>query len=388
MKTSTRCVHAGEKRKKAGDAVATPIAQTATFSFANTREVRDLFEGKVERAEYGRYGNPTTDVVERKLADLDGAETACLFASGMAAVTATLLALARAGDHVVYFDDCYRRTRQLLGGVLARFGVAASGVPAGDVEAMRLALRSETRVVLSESPTNPFLRVLDLPAAAQALAGSRARLVIDATFATPVNQQPLAQGAHLVIHSATKYLAGHNDVLAGVVCGPAGLVSLVRDVRSVTGAILDPHAAYLLLRGLKTLALRVGAQNVAGLAVARWLEGHPKVVRVHYPGLASHPDHATAARLMTGFGGVVSFEMKEGGDAAARLLDRLGIARIAPSFGGVESLVEQPALMSYFDLGPEGREAIGVRESLVRLALGVEDSEDLIGDLAHALDSA
>ncbi len=386
MKPATECVQAGEKRTVAGRALATPIAQTATFTFESTAEIRDFFEGRLEREEYGRYGNPTTAVVEKKLAALEGAEDACLFASGMAAETAVLLAFTRSGDHVVYFDDCYRRTRQLLSQVLARYGVASTAVRAGDVDAMRTALLPHTRVVLSESPTNPYLRVLDLERAAQALSGTGAKLVVDATLATPVNQRPLSQGAHLVVHSATKYLAGHNDVLGGVVAGSSGRVSLVREVRDVTGAILDPHAAYLVLRGLKTLSLRVAAQNAAALRIAGWLESHPKVARVFHPGLASHPDHDVAARLMSGFGGVVSFEVRGGGEKAARVVDSVRLARVAPSFGGVETLIEQPALMSYFDLGPEGRKAIGISEGLLRLAVGVEDEGDLIADLEQALE--
>jgi cystathionine gamma-synthase len=248
------------------------------------------------------------------------------------------------------------------------------------------AINERTRIVLTESPTNPYLRVVDLPALAEAKRRHpRVKILIDATFATPVNQRPLNQGADLVLHSCTKYLGGHNDLLAGVVVGDEALVSLVREARDVLGAVLDPHAAYLLLRGLKTLPLRVTRQNASGLSIARWLEEQPEVERVFYPGLASHPDHAVAKRLMSGFGGVVSFVLRASLDVTARALDACELATIAPSLGGVETLIEQPAIMSYYGLTSEERAALGIADGLVRLSVGVEDVEDVREDLARVL---
>ena len=382
----TLAVRAGQPRQDALDAVTTPIACTATYAFGSSAELRDHFEGRSERQEYGRYGNPTVRAAELKLAALDAGEDAALFGSGMAAITTALFALLKKGDHVVLVGDCYRRTRSFVMQTLARFGVESTLVPAGEPSALAAAIGPSTRVILTESPTNPYLRVVDLPALAEAKRRHpRVKILIDATFATPVNQRPLEQGADLVLHSCTKYLGGHNDLLAGVVIGEQGLVALVREARDVLGGVLDPHAAYLLVRGLKTLSLRVARQNATGLAIARWLETQPEVARVHYPGLTSHPDHAIAARLMTGFGGVVSFVLRADLDVTARALDACELATIAPSLGGVETLIEQPAIMSYYGLSSEERAALGIADGLVRLSVGIEDVEDIREDLARVI---
>ncbi|MFQ5666153.1 MAG: trans-sulfuration enzyme family protein [Candidatus Binatia bacterium] len=382
---STQAVHGGEPRTKPANAVTTPIVQTATYTFANTGELADHFEGRIERDEYGRYGNPTQRVAERKLAALDGAQDGLLFASGMAAITTTLFAMLSRGAHVVVTDDAYRRTRQFLHQVLRRYGVEVSTVPAGDYERMEEAVRQTTRVIFSESPTNPYNRILDLQRVADIGHRHRVKTVIDSTFSTPINQRPLDFGIDLVIHSGTKYLAGHNDLLAGVVLGAETLVGAIRDLQGVTGAVVDPFAAYLLIRGIKTLALRVSRQNENAQCIAEFLERHPKVERVHYPGLASHPEHDIAVRQMRGFGGVVSFEVRGDLGAASRLVDACEIPRIAPSLGGVESLIEQPALMSFYELTSEERLQIGIKDSLIRYAVGVEDAADLTADLEQAL---
>lgn len=382
----TLAVRAGQPRQDALDAVTTPIACTATYAFGSSAELRDHFEGRSERQEYGRYGNPTVRAAELKLAALDAGEDAALFGSGMAAITTALFALLKKGDHVVLVGDCYRRTRSFVTQTLARFGVESTLVPAGEPSALAAAIGPSTRVILTESPTNPYLRVVDLPALVEAKRRHpRVKILIDATFATPVNQRPLEQGADLVLHSCTKYLGGHNDLLAGVVIGEQGLVALVREARDVLGGVLDPHAAYLLVRGLKTLSLRVARQNATGLAIARWLETQPEVARVHYPGLTSHPDHAIAARLMTGFGGVVSFVLRADLDVTASALDACELATIAPSLGGVETLIEQPAIMSYYGLSSEERAALGIADGLVRLSVGIEDVEDIREDLSRVL---
>jgi cystathionine gamma-synthase len=381
----TTIVHGGEPRVHAHDAVTPAIVQTATYAFRDTAELRDYMEGRKERQEYGRYGNPTVELVEARLAAIEGAADALLFASGMAAITTTILALTRQGAHVVLFSDCYRRTRQFVTQTLDRFGVTHTLVPPGDVAALEAALRPETRLVVSEAPTNPYLTVVDLDAVARICRARRVKTLIDATFATPVNLRPIAHGVDLVVHSATKYLAGHNDVLAGVLAGPQGLVSLVREARDVLGGVCDPHAAWLVGRGLKTLGLRVAQQNRSALALARALEGHPRVARVWYPGLPSHPSHEVAARLMRGHGGVVTFELRGTLEDTSAFVDALRIPRIAPSLGGVESLVEQPALMSFYELTTEQREAVGIRDTLVRYAVGIEDTDDLVADVLRAL---
>jgi cystathionine gamma-synthase len=383
---STQSVHGGELRTKPQSAITMPIIQTATYTFANTQEIADHFEGRITREEYGRYGNPTQRVAECKLAALEGAEDGVLFASGMAAITTTLFATLSKGAHVVVTDDAYRRTRQFLHQVLRRYGVEVSTVPAGDYDRLEEAVRQTTRLIFSESPTNPYNRILDLERVADIGRRHRVKTVIDATFATPINQRPIEFGIDLVIHSATKYLGGHNDLMAGVVLGSTDMVGAIRDFLGVTGAVPDPFAAYLLIRGIKTLALRVERQNANAQRLAEFLAAHPKVERVHYPGLPSHPEHAIAVRQMRGFGGVVSFEVRGDLQAASRLVDACQIPRIAPSLGGVESLIEQPALMSFYELTTEERLQVGITDTLVRYSVGVEDADDLIADLQHALE--
>jgi cystathionine gamma-synthase len=387
--TATESVHAGDDKFKAYDAVPMPIVQTATYTFADSAELARYTRGEhsnPDRGEYGRYGNPTVRAVELRLAALEGTEDAALFASGMAAVTTSLFALLRSGQHIVLFQDCYRRTLEFVKDVLVRFGVAHTLLPAGDVASLPDALRPETRLVLSESPTNPYLSCIDLERVAAACRTRRTvKSMIDATLATPVNCRPASFGIDLVVHSATKYLAGHNDVMAGVVCGPAGLVSIVRDLRGVLGGVCDPHAAFLVGRGLKTLALRLEKQNATALAVAEWLERHPNVERVFYPGLASHSTHSVARAQMRGFGGLVSFVVRGGLTAASRVVDGAKLARIAASFGGVETLIEQPAIMSYYEMTSEQREAVGIADGLIRLSVGIEDAGDVIADLEAAL---
>lgn len=382
----TRAVHGGEDRTKAGYGVTVPVVQTATYAFRDTRELCDYMDGSIERPEYGRYGNPTQSAAERKLAALDGAERALLFSSGMAAVTTTLLALLSQGQHVVLTSDCYRRTRQFCRAVLSRFGVEFTLVAPDDWEGLEAAIRPSTRLIVSESPTNPYLHVIDLERLVAIARAHKVKTLIDSTFATPINQRPLEFGVDLVVHSATKYLGGHNDLLAGVIAGSDGLVRAIQDLQGVLGAVPDPHACYLLIRGIKTLELRVQRQNASALAVARFLEAHPRVTRVYYPGLESHPQHAIARAQMAGFGGVVAFEVAGGLEAGSRLVDAVRIPYIAPSLGGVESLIEQPALMSYYELSPEERASVGIRESLIRLSVGIEDATDLVADLSQALE--
>jgi len=382
---STRAVHGGDQRPKPGFSVTPPVVLSSTYTFPKTSDLVAFMEGRTPRGqEYGRYGNPTREAVESRLAALEGAEAACLFASGMAAVTTTLLALLRRDSHVVFTSDCYRKTRQFADAVLRRLGIAFDLV-APRVEAVEAALQPTTRLVFTESPTNPYLSVVDLQRLAVVARARGVKTVVDSTFATPYNQRPLALGIDLVVHSATKYLGGHNDLLAGCLVGGAGLVAAIRELQGMLGAVPDPMGCYLLGRGLKTFALRMERHNASGQAIAEFLERHPKVERVHYPGLASHPDRAIAHRQMRGFGGVVSFELKGGLADCSRFVDALRIPQIAPSLGGVESLVEQPSLMSFYELTAEERAALGMKDNLVRLSIGIEDTADLVRDLEQAL---
>ncbi len=368
-------------------AVTEPVVTSAPTVFRDTADLVAFVEarqhGQTEVVEYGRYGNPTVRDAERRLAALEGAEDALLLASGMAAITTTLLTLVPAGRHVVLTEGVYRRTRQFATDFLPRLGVSVTvwdwRTPLAD------AFRPETALVLAETPTNPYLRVLDLEALARTAHQHGALTVVDATFATPINLKPLALGVDLVVHSATKYLGGHHDLLAGVVAGSRALVQQVRSALGVWGGVCAPQTAALLARGLRTLGLRVAQHNRNGQAVAEFLEDHPAVERVWYPGLPSHPDHEVARRQMQGFGGVVSFTVRGGLEETARFVDALQIPLLAASLGGVESLVTLPALASYYNLTPEERLALGIPDNLVRLSLGVEDTADLLADLAQAL---
>ena len=382
---STRAVRGGERTPEQGNTVGTPIHQTSTFFFRDSAEVRDYAEGKKLRDEYGRYSNPTWRAVEGKLCELEGAEAAVLFASGMCAATTTFLALLPKGGHLVVTSDCYRRTRQFARQYLSKLGVEVTVIEPADTIALKDALRDDTTLFFTESPTNPYLRVVDLPEAVRIAHERGVKVMVDATFASPANHAPLGDGADLVIHSATKYLGGHNDLLAGVVAGKAADVAPIREAVGVLGGILDAHAAWLLLRGMKTLCLRVERQNATGLQLARWLEDQPQVRRVWYPGLESHPDYAVATRLMKGFGGVVTFELETDLEGAMRFTDACRIPYIAPSLGGVDSLVEMPVLMSYWDQPAEERRKYGITDTLVRYSCGIEDAEDLQADLAQAL---
>jgi cystathionine gamma-synthase len=384
----TRSVHAGEGAARAhtADALTTPIVQTAAFWFRDTQEVIAYQEGRHASFEYGRYGNPTTRALEEKLTALEGGEDCVVSASGMNAVTTMLLALVPQNGHLVTTHDCYRRTRQFMQTLLPKMGIRTSVIDPADLGSLERALAGGASLFFSESPTNPYLRVVDIRAVAERCRLRGATVVIDSTIATPLNQQALALGADLVLHSVTKYIAGHNDVLGGALIGKAGLIRQIRELHGVLGGVLDPHAAYLALRGAKTMALRVARSNENAATIARFLEAHDKVERVHYPGLPSHPDHVVARRQMRGFGGVVSFEVRGGLESASKLIDALRVPYIAPSLGGVESLVEQPTVISYWDKTPEERAKIGIRDNLVRYSCGIEDPEDLLRDLEQALE--
>jgi len=384
--SGTSSVHGGEWRQQEANAITTPIYQTSTFWFENSEEVIAYQEGRLEREEYGRYGNPTWRSVERKLSELEGGDESVLFASGMCAATTTFISMFSPGDHLIVTSDCYRRTRQFLSQYLEPMGVEVSVIEPAHVGKFEEAIRPQTKLFFTESPTNPYLRVIDVGETAKVAHARGVQVMIDATFASPVNQRPLEDGADLVIHSATKYLGGHNDLLAGTITGSSEIIDPIRKTLGVLGGIIDSHAAWLLLRGVKTLGLRMDRHNANGIAVATWLEAHPKVRRVHYPGLPSHPDHEVAKRTMDGFGGVVTFELDTDLEGAMRFIDATRIPYQAPSLGGVESLIELPVTMSFWDYPKEERLAWGITDSLVRYACGIEDAEDLIEDLDQALE--
>jgi cystathionine gamma-synthase len=384
---STVSVHAGEDRQKFANAITDPMFCASTYTFPDTASVIEFIEQKLPREEYGRYGNPSEKVVERKLAALEGGESALLFSSGMSAIVGLLMAKLSAGDEVVFFNECYHRSREFCKKHLARFGVVTREVPACDYAAMEAAITPQTRLLVSESPTNPHLSVVDLPRFAALGNKHGVETLIDATLGTPYNLRPIAAGVDYVLHSATKYLAGHNDLLAGVIVGKSQAIEPVRKLRGIMGSVNSPHNIFLLARGLKTFELRMQRHNENGLAVARFLDAHPRVERVYYPGLESHPYYEVARRTMRGFGGLVTFLVKDADwRQTAAVVDAVRIPRIAPSLGGVESLIEQPLVMSYYECTPEERRQYGIYDNMIRLACGIENPEDLIADLKQALE--
>jgi cystathionine gamma-synthase len=385
---STLSVHGGEVRQKPGDSITDPIFCASTYTFPDTQSVITYIEEEQPREEYGRYGNPGERVAERKLAALEGGESAVLFSSGMAAIVGLLMAKLNAGDEVIFFDECYHRSREFCSKHLSRFGVTTRQVKACDYEAMEAAISPKTRLLISESPTNPHLSIVDLDRFAEIGNHHGVETLIDATLATPYNLRPIEAGVDYVLHSVTKYLAGHNDLLAGVVIGAAEKMEPVRNLRGIMGAINSPQNCYLLTRGLKTFELRMQRHNENGQRVAEFLESHPRVEKVYYPGLESHKYHEVACRQMRGFGGLVTFLVKDADwRATANIVDAVRIPRIAPSLGGVESLIEQPLVMSYYQCTPEDRRRFGIPDNMIRMSCGIENPEDLIADLAQALDS-
>lgn len=383
---STIAIHGGEARQKTADSITDPIVCASTFTFVDTQAVIDFIEQDQERGEYGRYGNPSERVVEKKLAALDGGEDAILFASGMAAIVTLLMAKLSAGDEIVFFDQCYHRSREFCSKQLSRYGVVTKQVKTGDYAAMAAAITPQTKMLVSESPTNPHLSVIDLEQFVAIGKQHGVETLIDATLATPYNLLPIQHGVDYVLHSATKYLAGHNDLLAGVIVGDHKKLADVRSLRGILGGVNSPHNCYLLQRGLKTFELRMQRHNENGQKVAEYLESHPAVEKVYYPGLASHSYHAVAKKTMRGYGSLITFLVK-GADwkQTAAVVDRAKLARIAPSLGGVETLIEQPLVMSYYKCSPEDRVRFGIQDNMIRLSCGVENTEDIIADLQQCL---
>jgi cystathionine beta-lyase/cystathionine gamma-synthase len=384
---ATELIHAGELDR--GDAVplTTPIYGTTTFVFDSAEDVLAYNEGRSSKYLYSRYTNPTVISAERKLAALDRAESALLFSSGQGATTTLLMTHAHAGDEVICSAAIYGGTLHLLQDVLARFGVTPRFVSLDDLAAPDRLLSDRTRIVWFESPINPTLRCVDVARIASACRARGVLSVIDNTFASPINQQPLALGVDLAMQSVTKYLNGHSDVTGGVVSGSAALVAPIEKVRRMVGTVMDPHPAYALGRGLKTLPLRVARHNTNAQAVAEFLSQDRRVSRVYYPGLPSHPDHAIAKAQMSGFGGMVCFDLAGDYARAAAVYDRLTIIKRAASLGGVESLISMPVLTSQWGHTDAQLRDAGVTRGMLRLSVGLEDAADLIEDLDQALGS-
>jgi cystathionine beta-lyase/cystathionine gamma-synthase len=366
--------------------VVPPVHLSSTFESKDIDEQVELEERKADTF-YTRYGNPTLSLAEKVVAELEGAESAAVFGSGMAAITTTLLAHLKAGDHAVFQREIYGGVHRFAREILPSYGVAVDWFEATDAEGAERAIRENTRLLYLESPTNPTLKLVDIERVARMARDRRIPSFIDSTFASPLNTRPHDLGVDAVLHSATKYLGGHSDLVGGVLAGSRILVDRVKSYLRVLGGILDPHAAYLLLRGMKTLELRVKRHNESALEVARFLERHPSVRAVHYPMLESHPQYELARRQMKGGGGVLSFEVDGGLEQAKRFADALELVRLAPSLGSVESLLSIPCLTSHAMLSPEERRRTGIADGLVRLAVGVESSEDIIADLGSALEA-
>jgi cystathionine beta-lyase/cystathionine gamma-synthase len=387
MKPATEILHLAEGISRTAAPLTTPIYETTTFLFESAQDVLDYNEGRSSKYLYSRYANPTVAAVEQKVAALEGAERALVLSSGQAATTSALLALLAAGDEVVCSAAIYGGTLHLIDDLLPKFGIRPRFVSIEDLQQPATLFSASTKLVWFESPVNPTLRCVDVAGIAAACRARGVVSVIDNTFASPVNQQPIALGVDLVMHSATKYLNGHSDVTAGVIAGSGALVEAVLEARKLLGTVLDPSAAYALGRGLKTLSVRVARQNASALAVAEWLERSGRVEAVYYPGLKSHPDHALAARQMQGFGGMVCVDLGGGYERAAAFFDRLQVFRRAASLGGVESLCSLPVLTSQWGHSEEELARAGVTRSMARLSIGLEDYEDLVADLDQALNA-
>ena len=381
----TRAVWAGEQGEHWAGATQVPVAFSVSFGYKTVEEWLEVALGKKAGHIYGRNTNPTVAAFEDKVRDLEGAEAATSFASGMAAISNTLFTLLSPGDRVVSIKDTYGGTNKLFIEFLPRFQIEVSLCDTTNHEAIEAAVAQGCKLLYLETPTNPTIKVVDIGRLAAAARRHGALVVVDNTFATPINQRPLELGADLVVHSATKFLGGHADALGGVVCGPRALVSRIYHFREINGACLEPMSAYLLLRGMKTLHLRVRQQNASAFQIARFLESHPRVAKVFYPGLASHENHDVACRQMSGFGGVLSFALHGGFDAVKSFLPRLRYANLAANLGAVETVAGPPATTSHVESTAEERAASGIPEALIRYSVGIEDVEDLIADLRQAL---
>ncbi len=382
--SETKAVRGAAELQKKNGPVATPIYQTSTFEVADNDE--QLRATDTDHF-YTRYGNPTNTVAEKTIAELEGVDAALTFASGMGAITTTIMALLKSGDHIVAQRDIYGGANKFLSRWLPKLGIETTFVDTTEYEQRGRAIRPNTKLLYLESPTNPTLRVVDFKRAVALARQHKLLSMIDATFGTPINQHPAEFGIDLVMHSGTKYMAGHSDLICGVVGGRHELMERIWQTRTTLGNCMDPHASWMLVRGLKTLAVRVARQNENALKVAEFLSEHAKVRSVHYPFLKSHPQYSVARQQMSGGGGMVSFEVEGSGEDARRVSEAMRLFTLAPSLGGVESLVSIPVLTSHAMIPAEERAKTGVTEQMIRLSVGIENADDLIADLEHALEA-
>jgi methionine-gamma-lyase len=381
----TIAVHAGANPAGNSGSLSVPVYNSAVFAFPDAEQGAAIHAGKQPGYYYGRSGNPTQSALEVALCQLEGGAAAMAFSSGMAAISSTLLTLLGSGDHIVAADSLYAATNILLGEILSPLGIAVSYVDATNPNNYAMAVKPDTRVFYIESPVNPTLKIADIEAVVKIARKNKITVVIDNTFATPFNQRPLQYGVDLVIHSASKYLGGHGDIIAGAIIGSPAIVDRIRKhTGRILGGVIAPHTAWLVLRGIRTLALRMERHNTNALAVAKFLEQHPKVKKVHYPGLPSHPQHELACRQMSGFGGMLAFEVG-GVEEGRRLVNHLKLCTLAVSLGNVETLIQHLASMTYASMPPDQRRAIGITDGLLRLSVGIERAEDIVADLEQAL---
>ncbi|APF18555.1 Cys/Met metabolism pyridoxal-phosphate-dependent protein [Caldithrix abyssi DSM 13497] len=383
---ATLCVHGSGGADPATGAISVPIYQSSTFKFKSARHGAQLFAGEKEGYVYTRLGNPTQSALEKEMAFLEGGEAALAFASGMAAISAVVFAYCRAGDNLVSTNTLYGGTHNLFMETLPRFNIEAREVDTTNLENIINAIDDKTRLLYIETPANPTLTITDLRACAKIARDYKIPLVVDNTFPTPYFQRPLELGADVVLHSATKYIGGHGDTVAGVVVGKKDFIDELRaNFLRDLGAVISPLNAWLLVRGLKTLAIRMERHQQNAMKVAKFLQFHPKIKRVWYPGLTTHPQHELAKKQMAGFGGMISFEIKGGRRAGEQLMNAVKLITLAVSLGDVDSLIEHPASMTHSTYSEEELAKCGITESLVRLSVGIEDARDLIQDLSQAL---
>lgn len=386
---STRAVHAGQQPDPQTGALATPIYQTSTFVFPDAERGASIFAGEEPGYFYTRVGNPTQAALEEKMAALEEGEAALAFGSGMAAISGTVLAMVSSGDHLLADDTLYGCTYTLFKHLLPRFGVEVTFTDLADLRNIHRCIRDNTKVVYFETPANPTMKLVDIAAVSGLARRAGARVVVDNTFMSPYFQRPLKLGADLVVHSATKYISGHGDTIGGVAAGTREFMDNVRlTTLKDMGGVISPFNAWLLLRGLKTLAVRMERHNRNAMEVARFLEAHPMVERVYYPGLSSHPQHELAKKQMTGFSGLISFDLRGGQETARELLNGVSLCRLAVSLGDAETLIQHPASMTHSAVPLEVRLKMGVTDGLVRLSVGLEDAGDIIEDLSRGLDRA
>ncbi len=386
LRFATKVVHAGQKPDPSTGSVAIPIYETSTFAFKDAEQGARRFAGAEEGYIYTRLGNPTTRALERSLAELEEGEDARACASGMAAINTAVLSLAKKGDQVITTDSLYGGTAKLFFDILPKFGVQFAVVDLSEPKNVEGAIRENTKIIYVETPSNPTMKLTDIKIMSQIAKEHGIVTLVDNTFMSPYFQQPLKLGADVSIHSLTKYLSGHSDVIGGAIVTSKAIIGLIDPILKTTGATLGPFDAWLTLRGIKTLAVRMDRHNNNALKIATFLETHPKVEKVNYPGLQSHPQHELAKKQMTGFGGVLSFELKGGLEAGRKLMNSVTLCTLAVSLGAVETLIEHPASMTHVIVPKEERLKTGITDSLVRLAVGIEDADDIISDLDQALE--